>query len=149
MFGQHSKHSKHNLTVQDVYINSMQNKRTDSYLCGSQIGVLVAISNPVGVHHGVTFSFCSAKVCSLAIFKTFFSFDKDIWIAATDYYTYFYIIVLFSIDIYSPVNKCYSVINFSLLINAVILILNCLILILYVYIHFLSLRHYFLYLNII
>ena len=71
------------------------------------------------MHHGVIFG--SAKVCSPAIFETCFSFDKDIGIAATDYYMYFYIIVLFSIDIYSPVNKFYSVI---------------------------SLKHYFLYLNI-
>ena len=30
------------------------------------------------VHHGVTFSFGSAKVCSPAIFETRFSSDKDI-----------------------------------------------------------------------
>ena len=41
----------------------------------------------VGVHYlGVTFSFGSAKVCSPATFETCFSYDKDIWIAATDYY---------------------------------------------------------------
>ena len=39
----------------------------------------------VGVHHGVTFTIGSAKVCSPAIFETCFSYDKDIWIAATDY----------------------------------------------------------------
>ena len=44
------------------------------------------------MHHGVTFNFGSAKVCSPAIFET--CFDKDIWIAATYYYLYFYIIVL-------------------------------------------------------
>ena len=49
----------------------------------------------VGVHHGVTFNFGSAKVCSPAIFETWFSYNKDIWIAATYYYMYFYIIVLF------------------------------------------------------
>ena len=54
-----------------------------------------------------------------------------------------------SIDSYSPINKFYSFIIFSLLINAVILLMNCLVLILHLYIHFLSLRHYFLYLNII
>ena len=100
------------------------------------------------MHHGVIFSFGSAKVCSPAIFETCFSFDQDTWIASTDYYMYFYIIVLFSIDIYSPVNKFYSVIIFSLLINVVMLLLNCLVLILHLYIHFLSLKHYFLYLNI-
>ena len=36
-----------------------------------------------------------AKVCSPAIFETCLSYDKDIWIAATDYYVYVYIIVLF------------------------------------------------------
>ena len=33
----------------------------------------------------MTFYFGSAKVCSPAMFETRFSFDKDIWIAATDY----------------------------------------------------------------
>ena len=37
---------------------------------------------------------------------------------------------------------------FGLLINAVISLLNCIVLILYLYIHFLSLRHYFLYLTL-
>ena len=41
------------------------------------------------------------------------------------------------------------IIIFSLIINAAILLLNCLVLILYLYIHVLSLRYYFLYLNII
>ena len=45
--------------------------------------------------HGVIFNFCSTIVCSAAILGTCFSHDKDIWIAATDYYIYFYIIVLF------------------------------------------------------
>ena len=48
------------------------------------------------MNHGVTFSFGSAKVCS-PISNTFFSYQKDIWIAATDYCMYFYIIVLFSL----------------------------------------------------
>ena len=38
----------------------------------------------VGVHHGAT------KVCSPAIFRTSFSYDKGIWIAATDYHMHFY-----------------------------------------------------------
>ena len=49
----------------------------------------------VGMHHGVTFNFGSAKVCSPAIFDTSFSCDKDIWIAATDYSMHFYVMVLF------------------------------------------------------
>ena len=49
----------------------------------------------VGVHYGVTFNFGSAKVCAPGILETCFSYDKDIWIAARDYYMYFYIIVLF------------------------------------------------------
>ena len=44
----------------------------------------------VGVHHGVTFNFGSAKACSPAIFETSFSSDKDIWIAANDYYMHFF-----------------------------------------------------------
>ena len=47
------------------------------------------------MHHGVTFNFGSAKVCSSAIFETSFSYDKDIWVDATDYYMHFNIIVLF------------------------------------------------------
>ena len=61
----------------------------------------------VGVHHGVTFSFGSAKVCSPAILETCFSYDKDIWIAATDYYMYFYIIVIF------PLRSILQLINFT------------------------------------
>ena len=93
------------------------------------------------MHHGVTFNFGRAKVCSPAIFETCFSHNKDIWIAATYYYMYSNIIVLF------PLTAILQLINFSLLINAVILLLNCLVLILHLYIHFLSLRHYFLYLK--
>ena len=52
------------------------------------------------MHHGVTLNFGSAQVFSPAIFEISFSYDKDIWIAATDYYMHFYIIVLFSIDSY-------------------------------------------------
>ena len=100
------------------------------------------------MHHGVKFSLGPDKVCSPAIFETCFSYDKDIWIAATDDYALLYNCA-FSIDIYSLFNSFYSVIIFSLMINAVILLLNCLVLILHLYIHILSLRHYFLYLNII
>ena len=37
---------------------------------------------------GATFNFGTAKVCSPPIFETCFSYTKDIWIAATDYYTF-------------------------------------------------------------
>ena len=43
--------------------------------------------------HGMTFNFGSAKVCSPAIFETCFFYD--LWIVATNYYIYFYIVVLF------------------------------------------------------
>ena len=59
------------------------------------------------MHHGVAFSFGSAKVGSPAIFETSFSFDKDIWITATDYYMQFYIIVLF------PLTAIHQLINFT------------------------------------
>ena len=51
--------------------------------------------------------FCSAKVCSPAIFETFFSYDKDIWITATGYYMHFYEIVLF------PLTAILQLINFT------------------------------------
>ena len=88
-------------------------------------------------------------MCTPAIFETSFSYEKDIWIAASDCYMHFYIIVLFPLAAILQLIKFYSFINFSLLTNTVILPLNCLVLILYLYIHFLSLRCYFLYLNII
>ena len=37
------------------------------------------------MHHGVTGNFGSTKMCSPAIFETCFSYDEDMWIAATDY----------------------------------------------------------------
>ena len=43
--------------------------------------------------HGMTFNFGSAKVCSPAIFETCFFYDLRI--VATNYYIYFYIVVLF------------------------------------------------------
>ena len=68
------------------------------------VGTLVG---GVDVHDGVNFNFGSAKVCSPAIFETSFSYDKDIWIAATDYYMHFYIIVLF------PLTAILELINFA------------------------------------
>ena len=59
------------------------------------------------MHHGLIFNFGSAKVCSHAIFETSLSYDKDIWIAATDYYMHFYIIVLF------PLTAILQLINFT------------------------------------
>ena len=53
--------------------------------------------------HGMTF----AKVCSHAIFETYFSYHKYIWIVVTDYYTYFYIMVLF------PLTTTLQLINFT------------------------------------
>ena len=44
--------------------------------------------------HGVIFNPTHIKVCSPAIIETYFSYDKDIYIAIT-YYMYFYLIVLF------------------------------------------------------
>ena len=59
------------------------------------------------MHHGVTFNFGSAKVCSPAIFETCFSNDKDIWIAATGYCMPCYMIVLF------PLTAILQLINFT------------------------------------
>ena len=91
------------------------------------------------MHHGVTFNFGSAKVCIPAIFETSFFYDKDICIAATDYYIALLNYCAISIDSYSPINNILQLHNFSVLVNAVILLLNCLVLC-YLYIHFLNLR---------
>ena len=45
--------------------------------------------------HSVIFNLGLDKVCSAAIIETYFSIDKDIWIAVTDYYMNCYSIVLF------------------------------------------------------
>ena len=59
------------------------------------------------MHRDVTFNFGSAKVCSPAIFETSFSYDKYVWIAATDGYMHFYIIGLF------PLTAILQVISFT------------------------------------
>ena len=61
------------------------------------------------MHHGVTFNFGSTKMCSPAIFETFFSYDKDISISATDYYNimHFYVLVLI------PLTSILQLINFT------------------------------------
>ena len=92
------------------------------------------------MHHDVTFNFGFGKVCSPTIFETYFSYDKGIWIAATDYYNVLLHNCAIFIDSYSPIDKVYSFIIFSLLINTVILLLNCFFLILYLHIHFLYLN---------
>ena len=62
----------------------------------------------MGVRHGVTFNFDSNKVCAPAILETCFSYDKGLlWIAATDYYVYFYITMLF------PLKCILQLINFT------------------------------------
>ena len=71
----------------------------------------------VGVHHGMTFTF--GQIVFTCHIETCFSYDKDIWIAATDYCMYLHIIVLFPLVSYSPINKYCSFIIFSLIINAV------------------------------
>ena len=87
--------------------------------------------------HCVIFNLGPAKVCSPAMFETSFSYDKDILIADCLLYSLLHNCAI-SIDSYSPINKIYTFIIFSLLINVVILLLNCLVLIFYLYMHFLS-----------
>ena len=41
------------------------------------------------INHDVNFNFGSVKMCSPAIFETYFSYHIDMWIAATDYYMVF------------------------------------------------------------
>ena len=59
----------------------------------------------VGVHHGVTFNFGSAKACSPAIFETCFAYSNQI--ADTVYCMYFYIIMRF------PLKAILQLINFT------------------------------------
>ena len=74
----------------------------------------------------VTFDFVSASIFSKATFQTCFSYLKAIWIAVTDYYVYFYLIMRSPFTaILKLTNKLiakyYSIITSSLKINAVIL----------------------------
>ena len=97
----------------------------------------------------MTFNFGSAKVCSPAIFETCFMTKTYGLLQLIIIYVLFYIIVLFPLTAVLQLIKFYNFIIFSIPINAVILLLNCLVLILYLYIHFLSLRSFFIYFNII
>ena len=47
--------------------------------------------------YGLSFNHWSAKEFSPAIFETYFSYERDKWIAVTDYCICFYLIGLFSL----------------------------------------------------
>ena len=47
------------------------------------------------INHGVTFNLGWAKVCSPAIFETYFLYIKDIWIVTTDNNLFFHLNRLF------------------------------------------------------
>ena len=53
------------------------------------------VGDAIILSHGVIFNLGNAKVCSPAIIEPYFSYDKDIGIAVTDYYLYFSLIVPF------------------------------------------------------
>ena len=85
-------------------------------------------------HYSIPFDFGSVRMFSTAKFKTYFSYQKVIWIDATDYNVHFYLIALSHIYSYillqlinRSVNKFYTFITFSFQINAFILPLNCLV----------------------
>ena len=60
------------------------------------------------LNNGLIFNLGSTKVCSPHKIQTYLSFDKNIWIAVTDYYMYFYLIGAISISSYASINKFYS-----------------------------------------
>ena len=61
--------------------------------------------------HGVIFNLGSAKVCSPAIFETYFTHDKDIWIALKLLLYTFLLNCAISIDSYTSINKSYRFID--------------------------------------
>ena len=76
----------------------------------------------------MTIDLSSARIFSSAIFETYFSYENDMWIAASYYYvlsSYFAI----SIDGYTSITKLYSFLTFSVQINVAILLLKYLVLI--------------------
>ena len=57
------------------------------------------------LRHDVIFNLGPAKVFSPGIIETHFSYHKDVWIAVTDYYLHFYLIVVFlSVAIHQIIN---------------------------------------------
>ena len=54
------------------------------------------------LNHRVTLNLGTAKVCTSAIFETYLSYHKDISIAVTYDYIYFYLIVLFPLTAMLP-----------------------------------------------
>ena len=101
--------------------------------------------------HGMTLNLFYAKVfsptvfgSSPAVFETYFSFHKDIYM---DCYMQFFLLLLnYALFIHTHIYICTSVNKFynlqlhifTLLIIAILLLLNCLVLLLYLYIHFLA-----------
>ena len=73
-------------------------------------------------NHGVTCNIGSAKLCSAAIFKTYmFSLITRIYGLLHQINMYFLLFnCTISCDSYTSINKFYSFVIFSLLINAVI-----------------------------
>ena len=49
--------------------------------------------------HSVTFALGSARIFFTAILEKYFSCQKDMWIAASGYYMYFHLIMLFPLAI--------------------------------------------------
>ena len=74
--------------------------------------------------HGVIFNLGPAKVCSPAIIETYFSYDKYIWIAVTDYHMYFNLIVLFLLKAILQLINFYNLQTFSFSLLYVILSSN-------------------------
>ena len=58
--------------------------------------------------HGMVFNLGSARGCSPAINETYFSYDKDILNAVTDYYMYFLLNCVISICSYTSIKKLYT-----------------------------------------
>ena len=66
---------------------------------------------------GVTFDLDTARMLSTAIFETYFSYHKDMWIAATDYMWNFLSNSAVSISSSASIKKIYRLTAFSLPIN--------------------------------
>ena len=86
-------------------------------------------------NHGVTFELTSARMLDVSKSMTYFSNNKAIWIATTDYCMHFFLVVLFPLIailqlINRSINKFYIFITCKFQINDVILLLKCLVFIL-------------------
>ena len=57
----------------------------------------IKVQNRIECNNGLTCDLSFTRTFSIAIFESYFCYDKDMWITATDYYMYFHVNMLSSL----------------------------------------------------